>query len=67
LGNGSIWNRVSIDKTEGRRTRMAKNEKTSKEVASRAARVLRDPKASKAAKSAAGSALTQAPDRKKKK
>lgn len=44
---------------------MAKNEQTSKRVASNAARVLRDPNATKAEKSAAGSALTQAPDRKK--
>lgn len=46
---------------------MAKNEKTSKGVASLAGKTLRDPKASKAAKSLAGSALTQAPDKKKKK
>ena len=46
---------------------MARNEKTSKSVASKAAKILRDPKASKAAKSVAGSALTQAPDHKKKK
>ncbi len=46
---------------------MAKNEKTGKKAASNASAVLRDPKASKAAKSAAGSALTQAPDRPKKK
>ncbi len=45
---------------------MAKNEVTSKKTASNAAKVLRDPKSSKAAKSAAGSALTQRPDRKKK-
>lgn len=44
---------------------MAKNEKTSKSVASKAAKILRDPKASKAAKSVAGSALTQAPDKSK--
>lgn len=44
-----------------------KNEKTSKPAASAASRVLKDPKASKDAKSAAGSALTQAPDKKKKK
>jgi len=46
---------------------MAKNEKTSKSVASKAAKILRNPKSSKAAKSVAGSALTQAPDRKSKK
>lgn len=44
---------------------MAKNEQTGKKAALNAARVLRDPNASKAAKSAAGSALTQRPDRKK--
>jgi hypothetical protein len=48
-----------------RRFDMANNEKTGKTAASNAARVLRDPNASKAAKSAAGSALTQAPDRKR--
>ncbi len=45
---------------------MAKNEKTSKRAASAASKVLRNPKSSKAAKTAAASALTQAPDRKKK-
>jgi len=45
---------------------MAKNEKTSKSVASKAAKVLKDPKASKREKSLAGSVLTQAPDRKTK-
>lgn len=45
---------------------MARNERTSKKAASNAAKVLRNPKSSKAAKSAAGSALTQRPDRKKK-
>ena len=44
---------------------MAKNEKTSKSVASKASKILRNPKSSKAAKSVAGSALTQAPDKKK--
>jgi hypothetical protein len=43
---------------------MANNEKTSKSVASKASKILRDPKATKAAKSVAGSALSQAPDRK---
>jgi hypothetical protein len=46
---------------------MAKNEKTSKSVASKAAKILSNSKATKAHKSVAGSALTQAPDRKKKK
>jgi hypothetical protein len=44
---------------------MGKTEQTSKRVASIASRVLRDPNATKAEKSAAGSALTQAPDRKR--
>ena len=44
---------------------MARNEKTSKSGASKAAKILSNPKSSKAAKSVAGSALTQAPDRKK--
>jgi hypothetical protein len=44
---------------------MARNEKTSKKVASKAGKILRNPKSSKAAKSVAASALTQAPDRKK--
>jgi len=43
---------------------MARNEKTSKAVASKAGKILRNPKSSKAAKSVAASALTQAPDRK---
>ena len=46
---------------------MAKNEKTSKKVASEASKVLRDPKSTKIEKSVAASALTQAPDKKKKK
>ena len=41
------------------------SEVTSKKAASAASKVLRDPKSSKAAKSAAGSALTQRPDRRK--
>ena len=41
------------------------NEVTSKKAASAASKVLRDPKASKAAKTAAGSALTQRPNKKK--
>ena len=46
--------------------RKRNTEVTGKKAASAAAKVLRDPKASKAAKSAAGSALTQRPDRRKK-
>ncbi len=45
---------------------MAKNEKTSKAVASKASKALADPKSSKAMKSLAASALSQAPDRNKK-
>ncbi len=41
-------------------------EVTSKKAASAAGKILRNPKASKAAKSAAGSALTQRPNRRKK-
>lgn len=44
---------------------MAKNEKTSKAVGTKASSVLRNPKSSKAAKSAAASALSQRPDHKK--
>lgn len=44
---------------------MAKNEKTSKTVASKAAKVLRDPKSTEDEKSVAASALTQAADKKK--
>jgi hypothetical protein len=44
---------------------MAKNEKTSKSVASKASKLLRNPKSSKAVKSVAASALTQAPNKRK--
>ena len=43
---------------------MAKNEKTSKRVATEASKILRSKTASKIAKSVAGSALTQTPDHK---
>ncbi len=46
---------------------MARNEKTSKKVGSMASKILRDKRSSTASKSVAGSALTQRPDRKKKK
>ena len=46
---------------------MPKNEKTSKKVASAAAKLLRDPKSSKKVKSIAASALTQRPDKKRRK
>ena len=45
---------------------MAKNEKTSKRVAKKASKQLRSKKSTPSQKSVAGSALTQAPDRKKK-
>lgn len=45
---------------------MANNEKTSKEVATKASEQLKDPKSTPDQKSVAGSALTQAPDKKKK-
>ena len=44
-----------------------KNEKTHIPVASKASDLLRNPKTPKAIKSVAASALTQAPDKKKKK
>lgn len=46
---------------------MVKNEKTSKSVASKASSLLKDPRASKTVKSVAASALTQTPDKSKKK
>ncbi len=46
---------------------MAKNEKTSKSAATAASKVLRGVGTKKDAKKAAASALSQAPDRKKKK
>ena len=42
---------------------MAKDEKTSKTVASKAGKLLSDPKSSKNVKSVAASALTQSPDK----
>ena len=44
---------------------MDNNEKTSKQVASKAAKLLSNPKTPKNVKSVAASALTQAPDKKK--
>lgn len=44
--------------------RGSNQEVTSKQAASAASKVLRDPKSSKAAKTAAGSALTQRPNKK---
>lgn len=46
---------------------MAKNEKTSKAVGKKASKILRDPKSTRPQKSVAASALTQRPDRKKRK
>lgn len=46
---------------------MAKNEKTSPAVASKASKVLSNPKSTPAQKSVAASALTQARDKSKKK
>ena len=46
---------------------MAKNEKTSKKAGTAASKTLRDVGTQKDAKTAAGSALTQRPDRKQKK
>ncbi len=43
---------------------MARNEKTSRSVASKASKLLSNRRTPKAVKSVAGSALTQAPDRK---
>lgn len=45
---------------------MAKNESTSSKVASKAAKLLANPKTPKVVKSVAASALTQAPNRKRK-
>jgi hypothetical protein len=45
--------------------RASNKEVTSARAASAASKVLRNPKASRAAKTAAGSALTQRPNRKK--
>jgi hypothetical protein len=44
---------------------MAKNEKTSKKAGTAASEVLKDGRTGKNSKTAAGSALTQRPDRKK--
>ena len=46
---------------------MAKNEKTGKTTASKAAKILSDPKSTAREKSVAASALTQAADKKRKK
>ncbi len=46
---------------------MSRNERTSKKVASKASKLLSNPKTPKNVKSVAASALTQAPNKKKKK
>jgi len=46
---------------------MARNESTSKKVASKAAKILNDPKSSKEMKAVAASALTQRPNKGRKK
>jgi hypothetical protein len=46
---------------------MARNEKTSKRIATKASKLLNDPKSSKPVKSVAASALTQAANKPKKK
>lgn len=48
-------------------TKKGRNEQTSPKVATKASKILSDPKSSKAAKSVAGSALTQAPNKSKRK
>ena len=70
IPNAASATRIILEKAKlkGGELLMAKrtnSEVTSKKAASAASKVLRDPKASKAAKSAAGSALTQRPNRKK--
>lgn len=45
---------------------MARNEKTSRRVASKASKLLRSKSSSKSVRSVAASALTQAPDRRRK-
>ena len=56
--------KVSLSNRKGN-TPMAKNEKTSKGVASKASKILSDPKSTKSEKSVAASALSQSPDKKK--
>ena len=57
--------RIALLLQEDGAIRMSKKEYTSKSVASKASKILSDPKASKIEKSVAGSALTQARDKKK--
>lgn len=59
--------RISSKSSVYGRATMARNEKTSKAVGTKASKLLRSKSTSKAVKSVAASALTQRPDRKKKK
>jgi hypothetical protein len=61
---GRVLNLKNLPIFEG--NEMAKDEKTSKGVASKASEQLKDKKSTPDQKSVAGSALTQAPDKKKK-
>lgn len=60
---GSFW--VYNDACSGAKT-MAKNEQTGAKAGKAASKVLRDGRTSKDSKTAAGSALSQRPDKKKK-
>ena len=64
IGRAANSSVSSKSRISGRAT-MARNEKTSKAVGTKAAKLLRSKKTSKPVKSVAGSALTQRPDRKK--
>ena len=57
---------IEVTLERGGNHHMGKNEKTSKRVARKASALLRSPKSPAKTKSVAGSALTQAPDRKRK-
>jgi hypothetical protein len=61
-----LFEHVQVDRGTKRnhRPNMAKNEKTSKSVASKASKILSNPKSTKAQKSVAASALTQAAPKK---
>ena len=63
LSNAGLCGSLYIPKLRG--MTMARNEKTSKTVASKAGKLLKNPKSTKAVKSVAASALTQAPDKSK--
>jgi len=61
---GINMSKRKVAKKKVAKKKLARNEKTSKKVASKASKLLRSKKSSKAVKSVAGSALTQAPNRK---